>query len=257
MEVFVCIDVPDLDRGVDFYTAAGLGLVLARRIGDDVAGLAGASVPIHLVTQPAGTQPCARVARPRDYDRHWTPVHVDFVTADLERAVTAATAAGAVLERNIARRSWNAIAGLADPFGHGFDLLEEPGSPRAGAVDVAIDVPDVGEAVRFYTRALGLALRDEPMAGLWARLGGVPCTIHLQHAPERTYTRHWTPVHVDFLTHDLDPAVARALAAGATLDRPIQSAAWGRMANLADPFGHGFCLVTLGPRGYDALTEQD
>ena len=51
-------------------------------------------------------------------------------------------------------------------------------------------------------------------------------------------------------------AIERALAAGATLDRPVQTAGWGRMANLADPFGHGFCLAELGPRGYDALLDD-
>jgi uncharacterized glyoxalase superfamily protein PhnB len=145
---------------------------------------------------------------------------------------------------------------MADPFGHGFDVLEEPGASRAGAVDVAIDVPDVEQAVRFYTQGLGFRLRDEPMPGAWARLDGAACTVHLQRVPARSYARHWTPVHLDVVTTRLDADLARALAAGATLDRPVQTAGWGRMANLADPFGHGFCLAELGPRGYDALLDD-
>jgi uncharacterized glyoxalase superfamily protein PhnB len=94
------------------------------------------------------------------------------------------------------------------------------------------------------------------MPGAWARLTAAGATIHLQHAPERPYTRHWTPVHLDLLTTALEPAVARATGAGAVLERPIQAAGWGRMANLADPFGHGVCLVEMGPRGYDALIEE-
>ena len=35
----------------------------------------------------------------------------------------------------------------------------------------------------------------------------------------------------------------RARAAGAVLKRPIVSRKWGRMANMADPFGHGCCLL--------------
>ena len=93
------------------------------------------------------------------------------------------------------------------------------------------------------------------MPAMWARLDGAPCTVHLQLVPERSYARHWTPVHLDVVTTQLEAELARALAAGATLDRPVQSAVWGRMANLADPFGHGFCLVELGPRGYDALLD--
>jgi predicted enzyme related to lactoylglutathione lyase len=184
-------------------------------------------------------------------------VHADFVVAGLDAAVGRATAAGAVLERPVVRRSRNAIAGLADPFGNGVDLIEEPGDPRPGALDVAIDVPDVAAAVAFYTRGLGLELRDEPMPGLWARLGGAPVTVHLQADPGRTYARHWTPVHLDFLTDDLEASLARARAAGATEDRSIQDAEWGRMANLSDPFGHGLCLVALGPRGYDALARNE
>jgi uncharacterized glyoxalase superfamily protein PhnB len=194
---------------------------------------------------------------PRDYARHWTPVHADVVVVDLAAAVTRATAAGATLERPVVRRSWNAIAGLADPFGHGFDLIAEPGDPRPGVLDVAIDVPDVAAAVAFYTCGLGLDLRDEPMPGLWARLGGSAITIHLQADPARTYARHWTPVHLDFLTDDVDGAVRRARAAGASDGRPIQDAEWGRMANLADPFGHGFCLVELGAHGYDAVARNE
>ena len=63
-------------------------------------------------------------------------------------------------------------------------------------------------------------------------------------------------MHLDCVMSDLEGAVASATAAGATLERPIESAAWGRMANLADPFGHGLCLITLGPRGYDALFDD-
>jgi hypothetical protein len=33
----------------------------------------------------------------------------------------------------------------------------------------------------------------------------------------------------------------------------IQQAAWGRIANLSDPFGNGFCLLQFTGRGYDAI----
>ena len=34
---------------------------------------------------------------------------------------------------------------------------------------------------------------------------------------------------------------------------PAKDAAYGRIAMLADPFGHGFCLLQFNDRGYDAL----
>jgi len=65
--------------------------------------------------------------------------------------------------------------------------------------------------------------------------------------------RHWTPVHLDWPVPDLDAAVRRAKAKGATLDGDIQEKKWGRLAILADPFGNGFCLLEYRGRGYDEL----
>ena len=49
-----------------------------------------------------------------------------------------------------------------------------------------------------------------------------------------------------------DAAVA---ALGARLDRPIQDADYGRMANMADPFGNGFDLIEFSGSGYDAVSR--
>ena len=59
----------------------------------------------------------------RDYARHWTPIHLDFVVDDVDAAVARACAAGAKLESAAQPRSWGRIAILSDPFGHGFCLL--------------------------------------------------------------------------------------------------------------------------------------
>ena len=48
-----------------------------------------------------------------------------------------------------------------------------------------------------------------------------------------------------------------SLAAGATLDRPVQEKKWGLLANLADPFGNGLCLLEMRGRGYDELLAGD
>jgi uncharacterized glyoxalase superfamily protein PhnB len=127
---------------------------------------------------------------------------------------------------------------------------------------VCIDVPDVERAIGFYGGVFGLTVgrRVED----WVELTGGPVPIDLLHKAEgsppspgaatvRDYRRHWTPLHLDVVTVELDALVARAVAAGATLERPIQEARWGRMANLADPFGHGLCLLEFRGRGYDEV----
>jgi len=128
-----------------------------------------------------------------------------------------------------------------------------------------VDVEDLDKGIRFYTQALGLRIGRQ-VAGVWVELLGASSPIDLlaepagsaafggPQAPQRAYQRHWTPVHLDFAVADLEAAIKRAEAAGAKLDRDIQSRQWGRMANMADPFGNGFCLLEFRGRGYDELT---
>jgi catechol 2,3-dioxygenase-like lactoylglutathione lyase family enzyme len=123
VELRVCIDVPDLEKGIAFFTE-GLGLRVGRRLDRKWAELLGATSPIDLLAVPAGTPASSRLAQARDYGRHWTPVHLDFAVRDLDAAVAAAVAAGAVLERDIQVRPWGRMANLADPFGNGVCLLQ-------------------------------------------------------------------------------------------------------------------------------------
>ena len=79
----VCIDVDDLDRADAFYTRA-LGLSAGRRQGDEWIELTGAPAPIDLLAKPPGTAALPSGTRAlRDYERHWTPVHLDFVVEDV------------------------------------------------------------------------------------------------------------------------------------------------------------------------------
>ena len=122
--LYVCIDVDDVERGIEFYTR-GLGLVLGRRFDENWVELEGGPVPIDLLGRPTGTASNPDPAAPaRDYRRHWTPVHLDFVVEDLDAALRRATAAGATVEGGTGSYPWGRIARFADPFGHGFCLLE-------------------------------------------------------------------------------------------------------------------------------------
>ena len=123
VELLVNIDVDDLARATAFYTAA-FGLTPGRRFGIGGIELLGGSAALYLLVKPAGSPAGAVVAQPRDYRRHWTPVHLDWVVPDLEAALARAVAAGAVPEAGIAQHDWGRIAQLADPFGHGFCLIQ-------------------------------------------------------------------------------------------------------------------------------------
>ena len=117
------IDVDDLARAEAFYVRA-LGLDVGRRFGEDGVELIGASSPIYLLRKAAGSAAGDATTQTRDYRRHWTPVHLDFVVADLQAALARAREAGAILEGDIRTAAWGRIATLADPFGHGFCLIE-------------------------------------------------------------------------------------------------------------------------------------
>jgi predicted enzyme related to lactoylglutathione lyase len=124
--ILVNIDVDDLDRAVAFYTRL-LGVKVGRRFGEFGIELIGGSAPIYLLVKVAGTPASPTSADRRRYDRHWTPVHLDFAVPDLEQAVAAALAAGATQDGATAIQRWGKIAHLADPFGHGFCLIEFTG----------------------------------------------------------------------------------------------------------------------------------
>lgn len=124
IEILVNIDVDDLERGVKFYTQA-LGLEVGRRLEKlSVVELTGAGSRFYLLAKAAGTAPSAGSQARRTYERHWTPVHLDFVVEDLDAAVQRAQAAGAALESGTETHEWGRVALMADPFGHGFCLLQ-------------------------------------------------------------------------------------------------------------------------------------
>jgi predicted enzyme related to lactoylglutathione lyase len=129
---------------------------------------------------------------------------------------------------------------------------------------VNLDVDDLDKAVNFYSSVFGLTVgRRLGDVGLEMLGGSSPIYLLERSATApaetssqaRTYQRHWTPVHLDFVVDELEPVVERAVLAGALLEKPIQVFGWGKLALMADPFGHGFCVVQLVGRGYDEIAE--
>jgi predicted enzyme related to lactoylglutathione lyase len=126
IEVHAYIEVADLERGVAFY-CDGLGLSLKRRLGPRWVELAGANLPIFVLGNRPPVAELGETTQPRDFARHWTPVHLDFIVADLDATVARLVALGATLDRPVQVREYGHMANLADPFGNGFDLIEFSG----------------------------------------------------------------------------------------------------------------------------------
>jgi catechol 2,3-dioxygenase-like lactoylglutathione lyase family enzyme len=127
MRLSVTVDVPDLAAGIAFYRLFGLEEV-ARPV-PQYAVLKAGEVTLGLMEKAAGTVP-APGAAPRDYARHWTPVHLDIDVADWAGTLAAVEAAGGSIEARHIVPGRRAVAFCADPFGHGFCVL---GAPPAGA----------------------------------------------------------------------------------------------------------------------------
>lgn len=141
------------------------------------------------------------------------------------------------------------------------------GAGAATAVLVNVDVDDLSRAVAFYTQAFGLTV-GRRFGAAAVELDGLPAKLYLlanaagtaavpgEPRRRRNYSRHWTPVHLDFVVEDVHAALARALDAGAHLDQPLKTRAFGQIAVLSDPFGNGFCLLEFSGRGYDEIADR-
>nr|AIA16701.1 Glyoxalase-like domain protein [uncultured bacterium]AIA17081.1 Glyoxalase-like domain protein [uncultured bacterium] len=118
---------------------------------------------------------------------------------------------------------------------------------------VNIDVPDLVPAIRFYRAALGLRLARLIEDDV-AELSGASSTVYLlKHpagsdathgaSPPRSYARHWTPVHIDFVVDDIEAAARQAIAAGAIQESELVEWRGSKCVTFSDPFGHGFCVI--------------
>ena len=59
----------------------------------------GGPPPIYLLAKASGTPPSPEAPQPRPYQRHWTPLHLDFVLDEIDSAMARALSAGARLEQ--------------------------------------------------------------------------------------------------------------------------------------------------------------
>lgn len=129
MKYSVSIDVPSLEDGLRFYRDA-LGLSEVARPIPTYVILKCGNGEIGIMEKAAGTKPARGAEDTRRYDRHWTPVHIDFHVDDFATVLTQAMKAGAICEQKFEIPGRPAIAFCSDPFGNGFCIV---GARRSGA----------------------------------------------------------------------------------------------------------------------------
>lgn len=124
LRLSISIDVPDLDKGVVFYVEA-LGCERVRDRGEDMVVLATDNAEIYLQRRDAGSVAVKGSDIVRDYARHWTPVHLDFLRDDVPAVTERIERLGGRIEAGESDDR-SAIAYYADPFSNGFCVIDEP-----------------------------------------------------------------------------------------------------------------------------------
>src|SRR4029077_15653247 len=67
--------------------AQGLGLTLKRRLSSTWVELEATNLSIFLLTDRPPVADLGSTTADRNYQRHWIPVHLDFIVGDLDREV--------------------------------------------------------------------------------------------------------------------------------------------------------------------------
>jgi len=122
MKVTVSIDVPSIEEGLKFFGDV-FGFIETARPHPGYAVLSAGESTLGLVAKPAGSRPAKGSDDVRRYERHWTPVHIDFRVDDFEATLAKALGAGAKAEQVHRVPGYPPVAFCSDPFGHGFCIV--------------------------------------------------------------------------------------------------------------------------------------
>jgi len=123
MKISVSIDVSNLKKAENFYVEA-LGCKKVRDQGRDMIVLSVENTDIYLQGKEAGTKPLESSDVVRSYDRHWTPIHLDFICDNVDEIVLKILKFGGLHEGGDSG-DWGSIAYCSDPFGNGFCVINE------------------------------------------------------------------------------------------------------------------------------------
>jgi len=124
MKITVSIDVPTIEEGAKFFGDV-FGFVETARPHPGYAVLTAGETTIGLLAKSAGSSPAKGSSDVRKYERHWTPIHVDFHVKDFDATLKKALDAGAKAEQVHRMAGYPPVAFCSDPFGHGFCIVGE------------------------------------------------------------------------------------------------------------------------------------
>ncbi len=231
------LGVPDLRRGIDFYTA-----LFGWEINEGPPEAGGYSMCLVDGAAVAAIMPTP------DADAGSYSWNVYFAADDLRATVKLiGEGGGTVVVEPMEVMGQGVMAMATDPSGAQFGLWEgqaHNGAQILGEPDSAcwseLTTPDSEGSRAFYSAVLErpvesagvdgfdyatVKVGEDDVAGIW----GVPGE-----------PAHWT---VYFAVEDAEAAVARVIAAGGSLVREPQDSPYGRFAVVADPFGAVFVVM--------------
>jgi len=123
IKISVSIDVSSLKKAEVFYVGA-LGCKKVRDQGSNMVVLSVENADIYLQEKAAGTKPLKSSGIVRNYERHWTPIHLDFLCENVDEMVLKILEHGGLHEGG-ENGDWGSIAYCVDPFGNGFCVINE------------------------------------------------------------------------------------------------------------------------------------
>ena len=127
-----------------------------------------------------------------------------------------------------------------------------------------LEVRGAAKAIEFYKKAFGATeiFRNYGPDGkaimhAQLRIGDSPVLLHDEFQEAGVSSPHaleGSPVTLHLYVEDADAVFRQAVAAGATVDMPIQDMFWGdRYGQLTDPFGH---VWSIGTHKEDVSVEE-
>jgi len=122
--VNVSIDVPNLEAGLRFYGEI-FGFTERARPFPTMAILDGNNVSVCMHEKAAGSRSSSGGEEARRYERHWTPVHLDFHVLDFDAVLEKVRARGGSIENEFRSHGPMPTAFCSDPFGNGFCVIGE------------------------------------------------------------------------------------------------------------------------------------